>query len=123
MKYTVGFSGHFDAAHFLKDYDGECSNIHGHSWRVDICVSSLELDQFGMIVDFKALKEHLNKELKRYDHKLINDIYPFTDINPTAENLAYDIYMAFKKELMSYTLVTLESVTVWESESCYARYE
>ena len=83
-KYTIGISDHFDSAHFLKNYPGACSNLHGHTWKVDILISCKELDKIGMSIDFKILKKILKNILSKYDHHLINDIEPFNNINPTA---------------------------------------
>jgi 6-pyruvoyltetrahydropterin/6-carboxytetrahydropterin synthase len=65
----------FDAAHFLKGYDGKCSNIHGHRWKVVISVGSEELraegTTRGMIVDFSELKQDVKHMADAFDHKLI----------------------------------------------------
>ena len=123
-KYTIGISGHFDSAHFLKNYPGACSNLHGHTWKVDIIVSSKKLDEIGMAIDFKILKKLLNNILDKYDHHLINDIEPFKNINPTAENISREIYVQLKTQLeKEYSNAKLESVTVWESQNAFAKFE
>ena len=71
------------AAHRLNlSYDSPCSNLHGHNWAVTVYLKSKTLNQDGMIMDFKHIK---NKIEKRLDHKIINEE---VDFNPTAENLA-----------------------------------
>lgn len=71
------------AAHRLNlSYDSPCSNLHGHNWAVTVYLRSKTLNQDGMIMDFKHIK---NKIEKRLDHKIINEE---VDFNPTAENLA-----------------------------------
>ena len=123
-KYTIGISDHFDSAHFLKNYPGACSNLHGHTWKVDILISCEELDKIGMSIDFKILKKMLKNILNKYDHHLINDIEPFNNINPTAENLSREIYIQLKSQIKKeYTNTKLESVTIWESPKAFAKFE
>lgn len=122
-KYTLGISDHFDSAHFLKNYNGACANLHGHTWKVDILVSSEKLDEIGMAIDFKILKKMLKSIIEKYDHHLINEIEPFDKINPTAENLSREIYMMLKENLSKeYPNAKLESVTVWESPKAFVTY-
>lgn len=63
--YTLKVEHSFDSAHFLKNYDGKCSNIHGHRWRVEIEIFSDKLKNEGqlngMIVDFGDLKKDVKK--------------------------------------------------------------
>lgn len=69
--YTITTEDSFDAAHFLADYNGKCRNLHGHRWRVQVEVSSQELREDGMVIDFTDVKNDL-KELTEYlDHCLI----------------------------------------------------
>lgn len=123
-KYTIGISDHFDSAHFLKNYPGACSNLHGHTWKVDILISCKELDKIGMSIDFKIFKKILKNILSKYDHHLINDIEPFNNINPTAENLSREIYIQLKSQIKKeYPNTKLESVTIWESPKAFAKFE
>lgn len=64
------------------DYESKCTNLHGHNWIVTIYCCSNELDQNGMVIDFKRIKNLISDKL---DHKYINEI---VDFNPTAENIA-----------------------------------
>lgn len=109
----------FAAAHRLLDYEGQCSNIHGHTWQVEACVSSSILDNSGMVIDFRDLKAALGSILKDYDHRLLNDVPPFDQINPTAENIAKQIYISLKPLCQP---VGLKSIKVWESNSSNALY-
>jgi 6-pyruvoyltetrahydropterin/6-carboxytetrahydropterin synthase len=91
----------FSSAHFLREYEGLCRNVHGHEWLVELWISgdSSKKDEIGILFDFGKIKT-----LKDYvDHKLINDQPPFTRINPTAENLsewAYDFFKEKDPDLM-----------------------
>ena len=107
--YTLQSSAHFDSAHFLKGYQGKCSNLHGHRWKVEVTVAEKELQKEGqtrgMIVDFKTLKDDLNKLCDELDHSLIIEEgslkektlealqdegfkIVLMDFRPTAENMA-----------------------------------
>lgn len=123
MTYILGISGHFDSAHFLRGYKGKCAQLHGHTWKTDIEISSNELDEIGMAADFKILKNELNHILERFDHKILNDCTPFDILNPTAENLSKEIYERLKDKLRVIKNVSIKSVTVWESPTAYAKYQ
>ncbi len=97
FKLTVHSS--FSAAHRLVDYSGACQRIHGHNWKVRATIASDQLDDLGMVMDLYELETILNSTLKKFDHYIINDIEPFTEINPTSENLAKFIYYDIKKQL------------------------
>ena len=111
--YELTVKGHFDAAHALRDYPGECRNLHGHTWDVEVTVQGETLDDIGIVYDFKQLKDDLSAVLSRYDHVYINEVPPFDSITPTAENLARIIY-----ERLATTVggqVSVREVAVWES--------
>jgi 6-pyruvoyltetrahydropterin/6-carboxytetrahydropterin synthase len=83
-----------DSAHWLVGYNGICNRLHGHSWRIRIWVKgdASQLDKTGILFDFTNVK--LIKDI--YDHRCLNDIEPFSkDTNPTAENIALEIYDKF----------------------------
>jgi 6-pyruvoyltetrahydropterin/6-carboxytetrahydropterin synthase len=111
--YTLSIKGHFDAAHALIGYPGECKNLHGHTWDIEVAVSGTQLDEVGIVYDFKNLKDDLNKILDLYDHKYLNEVEPFDKINATAEHLARVIYEQLETTLPAH--IKLEEVAVWES--------
>lgn len=84
-----------DSAHFLQGYDGNCKNFHGHSWFLEIWIRGLRVDlnEVGILFDFGEVK----RIKERFDHKLLNNIHPFTEINPTAENISSVIYDQLKE--------------------------
>lgn len=98
----------FDSAHYLRDYEGQCSQLHGHTWRVIVIFRGEVLDNIGMLKDFGDVK----KSISRFDHKVLNTVSPFDHINPTAENLARVIC----NELGA------SEVHVWETPSSEAVY-
>ena len=110
--------GYFSGAHRLRKYKGKCEKLHGHNWKVELAVESNQLDKLGMVLDFKFLKDRLNFVLEALDHKYLNDLAYFKEVNPTSENIASYIYGCLKKEIPA-----LLSVTVWESDKARATYE
>ncbi|HZU21234.1 MAG TPA: 6-carboxytetrahydropterin synthase QueD, partial [Terriglobales bacterium] len=78
----------FAAGHYLRNYRGKCENPHGHNYRIRVTLEGEELDRAGLLLDFKDLKEALKPTVDRLDHQMINEVEPFTKINPSAENLA-----------------------------------
>jgi len=86
----MGVRSDFDAAHSLRNHPGKCSNIHGHRWEVEAVFCGQQTDNLGILVDFSELKELLEAEVKKYDHKNLNEVHPFDSINPTAELPPFD---------------------------------
>lgn len=115
---------HFDAAHFLRNYQGKCAHLHGHRWDVEIGVEGKQLDHTGMLVDFGELKKALYQVLDQLDHQLLNDIPEFArEKNPTAENLAAYLYREIKERLLLPEGLTLAGVKVYESPDAWAFYK
>ncbi len=116
--YRVSVRQHFDAAHFLRNYKGKCENLHGHRFEVVVELEAEELDDAGMAFDFTELKKHLQEIMERYDHVCLNDVVPFTEINPSSENIAATIFEELNPQL-GWKRTSISSVQVWESpESC-----
>jgi len=111
----------FSAAHQLRGYKGKCEALHGHNWRVQVTVSSEKLDDIGMVLDFHELKSITNEVLASLDHSFLNDVFPFTEINPSSENMAKWIYESIRKKILKKNC-TISSVTVWENETSSATY-
>lgn len=111
----------FAAAHCLIHYQGDCENLHGHNWKVEVTVTTSELDKAGLGIDFKILKAETNTLLKTLDHKYLNDIPPFIQLSPSSENIARYLYEELGKTFNNGN-VKLEMVTVWESDFASASY-
>ena len=110
-------------AHQLSlNYDSPCQNLHGHNWIITVELSAPELDENGMIMDFKVLKALMNKHIHdRLDHKNINDV---VRDNPTAENMAFWIYDHLRFDLSAmFSIAQCTSVEVQESQGNVASYE
>ena len=86
--YSLKVESSFSSAHNLRAYKGKCEELHGHNWKVEAAAESRDLDKIGMVMDFKLIKDELNRILDRFDHKYLNKLKPFDKINPTSENIA-----------------------------------
>ena len=123
--YELVVKSRFAAAHFLRDYDGPCAQMHGHTWLVEAVFRGSELDDKGMLVDFKILKNAVREVIDRLDHQNLNDLEQFQEgrrQNPTAENLARFIYCALIDNLSVVPQVSIVSVRVNESPEAGAVY-
>ncbi len=73
--FTISTEASFDAAHFLKGYNGKCHNLHGHRWRVVVFAQKEQLcedeQNRGMVFDFSELKDVLKAMADDLDHSLI----------------------------------------------------
>ncbi len=114
--------GSFCAAHKLMFYDGKCENLHGHNYKVEIFIDRDNLDKIGLAIDFYNLKKILSDVLGLFDHTVLNDLPEFKNINPSAENISYQIYLKISSALKEYKDASLVRVNVWESDNCMASY-
>jgi 6-pyruvoyltetrahydropterin/6-carboxytetrahydropterin synthase len=112
--YEISVEKYFEAAHYLRGYQGKCEKVHGHRYKVVVKIEASKLNKIGLAYDFTDLKRYLKEILDRYDHACLNDIKPFDKINPSAENLAATIYKELRKKLASEP-ITLKAVEAWES--------
>jgi len=112
--YEISVEQHFDAAHFLRGYQGKCEALHGHRFRVVVKIKSAGVNDIGIAYDFVELKQHLRDILAKFDHTCLNDVPPFDKINPSSENIASIIYNELQPKLVGVP-VSLSSVEVWES--------
>lgn len=90
--YELSVTAEFCAAHKLNGYPGNCRNVHGHNWGVTVNVLATDLDKLGMGMDFREIKVMVKEALSSLDHAFLNDLAPFAEQNPTAENLARHLY-------------------------------
>ena len=119
--YTLKVVTDFAASHALRNYEGACQRIHGHNWKVEVEVLATRLDDVGMGIDFKVIKRATNDVLDKLDHYHLNDIPPFDEINPTAENIAAYIFKNVA-EIVNQEHINVSAVTVWETERACVRY-
>ena len=109
----------FAAGHALRNYHGKCENVHGHNYRVQVAIEGAQLDETGLLYDFSDLKRRLRSTTEYLDHQFINDLKPFDDINPSAENIAKFIYEEIQRDLKQ---AAISYVKVWETDTSFAVY-
>ncbi|MEW6669494.1 MAG: 6-carboxytetrahydropterin synthase QueD [Thermodesulfobacteriota bacterium] len=112
---------HLAAAHQLKDLGGPCERLHGHNWKIEVCVRGENLEQNGLLIDFKALKQAADQVLQEMDHRFLNELQPFQDRSPSSENIAQHVFRSLARRLNG-DRVKVWSVTAWESETACATY-
>lgn len=112
---------HFSAGHHLRNYPGNCERPHGHNWKVKITVKASKLDELGMGVDFRTLKNSLGRIMDDLDHRNLNEHPDFLDKNPSSENIAVLIFNRLKNDIKS-DRYHLYSVTVRETENTGVTY-
>lgn len=113
---------HFAAAHQLKMVAKKCENMHGHNWKIEVCVGSKRLNNAGIVIDFGEIKKCVAEITAKLDHCVLNELDYFRDNNPSSENIA--LYIA--KELQAIIKdndIKVTSVTAWESEDACATYK
>ena len=122
--YEVTVDASFSAGHFLRNYRGKCENPHGHNYKVRVTLRGAELDAAGLLLDFKELKGVMRPVIDYLDHQMINELEPFTTLNPSAENLAKYFYDETNKQLRDMTKgrVTVKDVLLYETDVTTARY-
>ena len=111
----------FASAHTLRGYPGACSRMHGHNWKVELEAVASQLDDIGMGVDFKVMKNTANEVGNELDHRYLNDLEPFKEVNPTAENIAAYMYKQISTRINSDT-IKVTALTIWETERACVRY-
>jgi 6-pyruvoyltetrahydropterin/6-carboxytetrahydropterin synthase len=120
--FIVSVQAHYDSAHFLRNYHGKCERMHGHRYVVELALATEQLDQAGIAFDFVDIKKHLRGIADRLDHENLNELPPFTEIEPSAENQARYIYDEMKRLLPEAMASAVLYVKVWETPTQYALY-
>jgi len=119
--YEVEIITSFSAAHRLREYQGKCERLHGHNYRVHIIARADQPGPGGMVIDFGELKKAAAEVLERLDHAFLNEIPPFVETEPSAENIAALIFGQVADRLADKADL-LHSVSVWESDNSRATY-
>src|SRR5208337_4071008 len=86
--YEISVDCTFAAGHALRNYKGKCENVHGHNYKVRVTLAGDKLNAEGLLMDFVDLRAEIKELVEKLDHHFLNDIPPFDQLNPTAENLA-----------------------------------
>jgi len=118
--YELRVESGFAAAHSLRGYQGNCEQLHGHNWKVEVRLAVEGLDELGLAMDFREVKKLLKEVLEGLDHTHLNELQPFRSENPSTERLASYIFQELAARLPAE--VTLTEVTAWESPGSAATY-
>lgn len=112
---------HFSGGHHLRAYPGDCENPHGHNWKVKVTVRAERLDHLGMGIDFKQLKKAVNSVVDELDHRNLNELPAFLEVNPSSEHIAMFLFHRLKEQLAT-DRTRLHSVEVCETDSTGVLY-
>ena len=120
--YELKVVTHFAAAHQLKMVAKKCENLHGHNWKIEICVAGKDLNKAGVLIDFGELKQHVSIIMAKLDHKFLNELDDFNDnYPPSSENIAHHIAKTLQS-MIDGPDIKVTRVTAWESENACATY-
>jgi 6-pyruvoyltetrahydropterin/6-carboxytetrahydropterin synthase len=111
----------FAAGHALRNYKGKCEHVHGHNYKVRVTVAGDKLNAAGLLMDFIDLRAEIKALVEKLDHRFLNDIPPFDQLSPSAENLAKYICDAIESQARNQGL-QVQGVTVWETDTTSATY-
>jgi len=112
---------HFSAAHQLKLVAVKCENLHGHNWKIEVCVKGEKLNPAGVIMDFGQIKKYVSEIMTSLDHKFLNELEWFKGANPSSEIIAIKIAKELQEKIDDPS-VKVSSVTAWESDDACAKY-
>ena len=119
--YEVSVEYTFAAGHALRNYKGKCENVHGHNYKVRVTIGGKELNSTGLLVDFVDVRDAIKALVDRLDHRFLNDLPPFDQINPSAENIAKYFCENLEPQVHGQGL-RVEAVTMWETDITSATY-
>ena len=111
----------FAAAHQLAMVGAKCENLHGHNWKVEVCVRGDKLDDGGVVMDFGEIKKHVAEIMAMLDHKYLNDLEFFQQNQPSSENIACFVAGELQQRIDNGS-VRISRVTAWESDDASATY-
>ena len=111
----------FSSAHILHGHPGDCKRMHGHNWIVEAKVEGDNINSIGMVIDFKDIKKNLANIISKLDHRFLNEIEPFTEDNPTAENISKYIYKELSKNINTDNIKVSE-IKLWETNNSAVIY-
>jgi 6-pyruvoyltetrahydropterin/6-carboxytetrahydropterin synthase len=111
----------FAAAHQLRNFEGKCEKLHGHNWRIEVFVEGEKLNDAGLLIDFKEVKDATNRILEELDHSFLNELSQFKEQNPSSENIAAYIF-ARLSNVLNDNNIKVTKVTAWESDTANSSY-
>jgi 6-pyruvoyltetrahydropterin/6-carboxytetrahydropterin synthase len=119
--YEVTIKRSFSAAHLLREIGGKCEELHGHNFFVEVSLKGPSLNDEDLLIDFRAVKGWTEEVLDQLDHKYLNELEYFKNINPSSEQIAHFVYERIDEKARTAN-VKLSRVTVWESETSRVAY-
>jgi len=119
--YELKISTQFAAAHQLREIRGGCENLHGHNWKIEVSVTGSELGKDGLLIDFRVIKGETKRVIDELDHKFLNELASFENLEPSSENISRHIFESISRKL-NIQGVKISKVTAWESDSACASY-
>ena len=119
--FEIVVQSHFSAAHSLRGYAGDCARTHGHNWSIEVYARCRKLNEIGIGIDFRDIKQNVEAVLKELDHTHLNDLPAFREQNPTSENIARYLYGALSARLNT-EVVTISRIKVSETPGAGAFY-
>tara|TARA_B100001564_G_scaffold340749_1_gene334706 strand:+ start:74 stop:442 length:369 start_codon:yes stop_codon:yes gene_type:complete len=111
----------FSSAHILNGHPGNCKRMHGHNWLVEAEVQGDNTNEIGMVIDFKDIKNYLKDIISRLDHQFLNDLEPFSNQNPTAENISKYIYKELSNNINTDN-IKVSKIKLWETNNSAVTY-
>ena len=111
----------FDSCHNLREYDGKCAKLHGHTYKIQITCKGQINPETGMVLDFGIVKKYMKEIVDEYDHAYLNNKMEF---NTTAENMVCFIFDRLYVKILEETNkhVELVKVRLWETPTSFAEY-
>lgn len=111
----------FSSAHILHGHPGNCKRMHGHNWLVEAEVQGDNTNEIGMVIDFKDIKSNLKEIISNLDHQFLNDLEPFINENPTAENISKYIYKELSNNINTDN-IKVSKIKLWETSNAAVTY-
>ena len=111
----------FSSAHILNGHPGNCKRMHGHNWLVEAEVQGDNTNEIGMVIDFKDIKNNLQEIISNLDHQFLNDLEPFINENPTAENISKYIYKELSNNINTDN-IKVSKIKLWETSNSAVTY-
>ena len=111
----------FSSAHILYGHPGNCKRMHGHNWLVEAEVEGDNTNEIGMVIDFKDIKNNLKEIISNLDHQFLNDLEPFINENPTAENISKYIYKELSNNINTDN-IKVSKIKLWETSNSAVTY-
>ena len=111
----------FSSAHILNGHPGNCKRMHGHNWLVEAEVQGDNTNEIGMVIDFKDIKNNLKEIISNLDHQFLNDLEPFINENPTAENISKYIYKELSNNINTDN-IKVSKIKLWETSNSAVTY-